>query len=77
MLLLPLSYLWQNPGYSVSLGMKLVRDFIFTIFRDENIRIYHECEGRIEKSVVRNTVWHHEVCRVMTNGDQEGQIFLS
>ena len=41
------------------------------------IRIYHECEGGIEKSVLRITDWHHEACRVMTNGDQEGPIFLS
>ena len=39
----------------------------------ETIRIYHECEGRIEKSVL----WHYEVCRVMTSGDPEGRIFLS
>ena len=25
-----------------------------------NIRIYHECEGRIEKSVPRIAVWHHD-----------------
>ena len=71
----------------------------------ENIRIYHKCEGRIEKSVLRITIWHQEVaktiilydkcegrieksvpwirvcyhraCRVMTNDDPEGQIFLS
>ena len=42
-----------------------------------NIRIYHECEGRIEKSVPRIAVCHHEACRVMTNGDPEGRIFLS
>ena len=41
----------------------------------KNIRIYHECEGRIDKSVPRITVWHREACRVMTNGDPEGQIF--
>ena len=41
------------------------------------IRIYHECEGRIENSVPRITVCHHEACQVMTNGDPEGQIFLS
>ena len=34
-------------------------------------------EGRIEKSVTRVAVWYHEVCRVMTNGDPEGRIFLS
>ena len=53
----------------------------------------HECEGKIEKSVLRITVchhsacieksvpriavWHHSACRVMTNGDPEGPIFLS
>ena len=41
------------------------------------IRIYLKCEDRIEKSVPRISVWHHEACRVMTNGDNEGQIFLS
>ena len=40
-----------------------------------NIRIYHECEGGIEKSFLRITVWHHEACRVMTNGNPEGRIF--
>ena len=41
----------------------------------KNIRIYHECEGGIEKSVPRITDWHHKACRVMTNGDPEGRIF--
>ena len=36
---------------------------------DEHISIHHECEGGIEKSVPRITVWHHEACRVMTNDD--------
>ena len=40
------------------------------------IRIHHECEGGIEKSVLRNTNLHHKACRVMTNGDREGWIFL-
>ena len=31
----------------------------------------------MEKSVPRITVWHHEACGVMTNGDLEGQISLS
>ena len=50
----------------------------------KNIRIYHECEGGIEKSGLRITVWHHMACRVktksdrvITNGNHEGQIFLS
>ena len=38
---------------------------------------YHVSEGRIEKSVQRIAVWQHEACRVMTNGDPEGRIFLS
>ena len=29
------------------------------------------CGCRIEKSVPRFAVWHHEACRVMTNGDPE------
>ena len=41
------------------------------------IRIYHECEDRIEKSVPRIAVWHFEACRVMTNGNPERWIFLS
>ena len=42
----------------------------------EIIRIYHECEGRIEKSIPRISVWHHKACRVMTNGDPEGRFFI-
>ena len=42
-----------------------------------DIRIHNECEGRIEKSVPRITVRHHEACRVMTNSDPEGRIFIS
>ena len=44
---------------------------------NRNIRIYHECEGWIEKSVPRIAVWHYEACQVMPNGDLEGRIFLS
>ena len=39
--------------------------------------MHHECEGKIEKYVPRIAVWHHEACRVMTNGDPEGRTFLS
>ena len=31
-----------------------------------------ECEGTIEKSVLRIAGWHHKACRVMANGDPEG-----
>ena len=48
-----------------------------TDYPSQNIRIHHECEGRIEKSVPWIAVWHHKACRVMTNGDPEGQSFLS
>ena len=40
-------------------------------------RIYHECEGRIEKSVSKIAIWHYEACRLMTNSDPEGPIFLA
>ena len=40
------------------------------------IRIHHECEGRIEKSVPRITVWHQEACRVIKSDDPEGRIFM-
>ena len=43
----------------------------------KHIRIYHKCEGGIEKSVPRVTNWHHEACPVMTNSDCDGQNFLS
>ena len=62
-----------------------VRTSFFLIFQPKhmlkqmgkNIRIYHWYEGRVEKSVPRIAFWHHEACRVMTNGDPEGRIFLS
>ena len=41
------------------------------------IRIYHECEGGIEKSILRITIWHHEASQVMIKGDRKGTIFLS
>ena len=49
---------------------------VFTYSSDKSIRIYHECEGGIEKPVPKITDWHQEACRVMTNGDLEGQNFL-
>ena len=45
--------------------------------KERHLRIYHECEGRIEKIVLRIAVCHHEACRVTTNSDREGRIFLS
>ena len=43
----------------------------------EIIRIYHEYEGRIEKSILRIIVFNHEACRVKPNVDSEGWKFLS
>ena len=40
-----------------------------------SIRIYHECEDGIEKSVTKKTILHHDACLMMTNGDLEGQFF--
>ena len=34
-----------------------------------HIRILHECQVWIDKSVPRVTFWHHEACRVMPNCD--------
>ena len=42
-----------------------------------NKKIHHDCESGIEKSVPRITDWHHDACRVMTNGDPDGRMFLS
>ena len=41
------------------------------------IRIHHECEYGIEKSILRITDGYHEACLVMTKGDHEGWIFPS
>ena len=41
------------------------------------IRIYHEYEGGIEKSVPRILTWQHGAGRVITSGDREGRIFSS
>ena len=46
-------------------------------FSSKTIRIYHDWEDGIEKSVPRITDWHHEACWVMTNGDHKGRIFQS
>ena len=40
------------------------------------IRIYYEYEGGIKKNVPRITYLHHEACRVLTNEDREGRVFL-
>ena len=42
-----------------------------------NIRLHHEFEDGLEDSVPGITDWHDGACRVITNGDHEGRIFLS
>ena len=51
-------------------------EYSFTVIHERRciIRIYHNCEGRIEKSILRIAVWHHEACRGMINGDPEGRM---
>ena len=46
------------------------------MFAFKHKRIYHECEIRIEKFVLRIAVWHREACGVMKNSDPEGRIFF-
>ena len=41
------------------------------------IRIHHECDVGIGKSIPRITDWHHKACRVITNDDREGRIYIS
>ena len=41
-----------------------------------SIRVYHMCEAWIEKPIQRVTVWHHEACQMMTNGDPEWGFFF-
>ena len=57
-------------GRDVHLPLESARS-LFTI------RIYHKFVGRIEKSIPTIVSWHRDACRVMTNGDPEGRIFLS
>ena len=80
--------LWDDEKYKEEEGTKDMAEswfrkiYSFEVMQNDNlmlgnIRIYHECEGSIEKFVPRITVWHHKACRVMTKGDTEGHIFLS
>ena len=64
----------ENDLFQVIFFYSCILSFFFLF---KNIRIHHECDGGIEKSVPRITDWHHEACRVMPNGDREGRIFLS
>ena len=52
-----------------SFNNPIIHEHSCTTKISNSIRIYHECEGRIENPVPWITVWHHEACQVMTNGD--------
>ena len=70
-------YKLKNPKYEqvIPYFRTLDRDFR-NFYPCEIIRI-NQCEGRIEKSVPRVAVWHHEACPLMTNGESyEGRIFF-
>ena len=41
----------------------------------KNIRIFNGCVVRIDNSVTRATVWHHEACQVMSNSYPKWQKF--
>ena len=45
----------------------LNRRVFVMLWKNKNIRIYHGCEGYIEKSVPRVTAWYHEACRVVSD----------
>ena len=47
---------------------RLISVVVFCNFL-EIIRILHECELRMNKSVPRDIVWHHEVHKEMLNSD--------
>ena len=65
-----------DPSWGIMHRLSLMSWHLFAAVC-KNIRIYHECEGRVETFVPRIAIWHHEACRMMTNGDPEGRIFLS
>ena len=66
-------HLWDFTGgeYRLSRSSKLPVIWSFWKIRI----IYHECKGRIEKSLPRIVAWHHEACQVMTNGDPRDGLF--
>ena len=55
----------------------LVRYVLCGLWWLENIRIFHGCEVRIEKSIRGSLFGITRLCRVMPNSDPEGRIFIS
>ena len=59
-----------HSGWSIvynegSQGNDFTKNIVHVFLSLEIIRIYHECEGRLEKSIPRTAVWHHEASRVI------------
>ena len=61
------SFITSGPGHVSSLSDGHIS--IQTQLLSEIIRIFHECQVWIDKSVPRVTFWHHEARRVMPNCD--------
>ena len=40
------------------------------------VKIHNECKGGIDNFGPRIAVWCHEACRVMTNSDHKGRLFI-
>ena len=69
-----------KPTNQILISSRELQNLIKSILQPNevcDIRIFHECEGRIENNVARITVWNHKACGVMTNVDRGGRIFLS
>ena len=61
-----------GPGPQSKICSKTHVKMILFKYEEFYIKMYHKCVGGIEKSVTRITVWHHEACQVITNGDPYG-----
>ena len=53
---------WYKTGLKSAIQIVIFSDALFIQDLWLDIRIYHKCEGRIEKSVQGIAVWHHEAC---------------
>ena len=69
----------SNGLYCVCFNVKCVLETIKSIcsWQNKHIRIHHECEDGIGKSIPRITAWHQEACGVMTKVIPRGGFFYS
>ena len=56
--------------------MSVSNTILCILLKLSGYRIYPECEGGIKNSFPSMTVWHHEACQMMKNGDYEGPILI-